>query len=273
MPDLSHIRMSKRDRELAEELLSKMPSKGAIGNSNLRNRLSWKDQRYWRIRAALIAYGFITTGKGRAGSVMLVTKSSERDTQDHDASLVGHSFADLEEQDQKLAKELLKKVPRDGSKIGNSSLRAELDWKDDRYWRIRNALIDYGLLETGRGKGGSVGRISSTAQSRKDDGKEQRIYSAIEKMLYEWARDQGYTEKKDILITKTAYQKKGGRWTNPDFVAAGFRSLPYIHGNQIDLFSFEIKRGWADATSVYEAVAHQRFVNYAYLLVAEPNEY
>ena len=94
----------------------------------------------------------------------------------------------------------------------------------------------------------------------------------IEKMLYEWARDQGYTEKKDILITKTAYQKKGGRWTNPDFVAAGFRSLPYIHGNQIDLFSFEIKRGWADATSVYEAVAHQRFVNYAYLLVAEPNE-
>lgn len=272
MSDLSHIRMSKRDRELAEELLSKMPSKGTIGNSNLRNRLSWKDQRYWRIRAALIAYGFITTGKGHGGSVMLVTKSSEKDTQDHDASLVEHSFADLDEQDQKLAKELLKKVPQDGAKIGNSSLRAELDWKDDRYWRIRNTLIDYGLLETGKGKGGSVGRISSTAQGRKDDGKEKHIYSAIEKMLYEWARDQGYTEKKDILITKTAYQKKGGRWTNPDFVAAGFRSLPYIHGNQIDLFSFEIKRGWADATSVYEAVAHQRFVNYAYLLVAEPNE-
>ena len=278
MPDLSHIRMSKRDRKLAEELLSAIPSRRAIGNKNLRNQLKrnqsdWSDQRYWRIRAALIAYDFITTGKGRAGSVMLVTKSSEKDTQDHDASFVGGNFADLDEEDRKWAKELLKKVPQDGAKIGNRDLRTKLDWNENRYWRIRNTLIDdYGLLEKGKGNGGSVGRIVSTAQDRKDDGKEQRIYPDIERTLYEWAREHGYTEKKDILITKTAYQKKGGRWTHPDFVAAGFKSLPYVHGNQIDLFSFEIKRGWADATSVYEAVAHKRFVNYAYLLVAEPNK-
>ena len=272
IPDLSDIRMSKRDRELAENLLEKVPEDGAIGNSNLRKQLSWKEERYQRIRGALIAYGYITTGKGKGGSVMRVTKSLEKDTRNHDDRSLEHSFADLEDKDQKFAKELLKKVPQDGAKIGNSNLRAELNWEDDRYWKIRNALIDYGLLETGKGKGGSVGRILSIAQDEDDDGKEHYIYQPINKMLYEWAKEHGYTKKKDILITKTAYQKKGGRWTNPDFVAAGFKSLPYIHGNQIDLFSFEIKRTWADATSVYEAVAHKRFVNYAYLLLAEPDK-
>ena len=266
IPDLSHIRMSNRDRKCAKEILSKIPDKRSIGNKNLRNQLDWEsEQRYWRIRDALIAYGYITTAQGKGGAVKRVAKSSKSDTQNHDVSL------GLDENDQQLAKDLLAKVPQDGTKIGNSSLRVELNWQEDCYWRIRNTLIDYGLLEMGHGKGGSVGRIVSTVHGKKDDGKEQHIYPAIKKMLYQWAMDEGYSSKKDILITKTAYQKKGGRWTHPDFVAAGFKSLPYIHGNQIDLFSFEIKRGWADATSVYEAVAHKRFVNYAYLLVAEPN--
>lgn len=219
IPDLSHIRMSKRDRELAENLLKKIPQDGTIGNSNLRNQLSWKKERYQRIRGALIAYGFITTGKGHGGSVMHVTKkSSKKDTRNHNDNFLGHSFADLDEEDQKFAKELLKKVPQDGAKIGNSNLRAELNWEDDRYWKIRNALIDYGLLETGKGKGGSVGRILSIAQDKEDDGKEHYIYQPINKMLYEMGKGAWIYKKERHPDNQDCVSKK--RWAMDE---SGFR--------------------------------------------------
>jgi hypothetical protein len=50
--------------------------------------------------------------------------------------------------------------------IGNVSLRnllAERGWDDELYWAIRNRLIERGILETGRGKGGSVRRASGAA--------------------------------------------------------------------------------------------------------------
>lgn len=47
--------------------------------------------------------------------------------------------------------------------IGNVSLRnllSEQGWDDETYWAIRNRLIERGILETGRGRGGSVRRTS-----------------------------------------------------------------------------------------------------------------
>lgn len=52
--------------------------------------------------------------------------------------------------------------------IGNVSLRsllAEHGWDDEQYWAIRNRLIDRGILETGRGKGGSVRRASGATNT------------------------------------------------------------------------------------------------------------
>src|SRR5689334_7664476 len=42
--------------------------------------------------------------------------------------------------------ELLDKVPVDGSSIGNKSLRKELGWADDKYWAVRDALINKNIL-------------------------------------------------------------------------------------------------------------------------------
>jgi hypothetical protein len=60
---------------------------------------------------------------------------------------------------------LLLLVPPDEA-IGNVSLRsllAEHGWDDEQYWAIRNRLIDRGVLETGRGRGGSVRRASGAS--------------------------------------------------------------------------------------------------------------
>jgi type I restriction enzyme M protein len=56
---------------------------------------------------------------------------------------------------------LLKKVPADGTSIGNQTLREALGWKERRYDAVRDALIEAGKLEKGRGRGGSVKRITT----------------------------------------------------------------------------------------------------------------
>jgi len=53
---------------------------------------------------------------------------------------------------------LLAKVPSEGKSVGNTTLRSQLGWDDDVYWSIRGRLIDRGILERGRGRGGSVKR-------------------------------------------------------------------------------------------------------------------
>jgi len=60
---------------------------------------------------------------------------------------------------------ILKELPKDGTAIGNISLqtriaeRLEAKVKEDDYFAARNALIEEGKLETGRGRGGSVRRV------------------------------------------------------------------------------------------------------------------
>src|SRR5438552_2120847 len=59
-------------------------------------------------------------------------------------------------------------VPESGDNIGNVSLREQLQERidsqgdhltDEEYWLLRDSLIDSGLLEQGRGRGGSVHRV------------------------------------------------------------------------------------------------------------------
>jgi type I restriction enzyme M protein len=43
-----------------------------------------------------------------------------------------------------------------GGSAGNGRLQASLGWQDDAYWRVHAALLEEGLIEKGRGRGGSV---------------------------------------------------------------------------------------------------------------------
>lgn len=59
------------------------------------------------------------------------------------------------------AETLLRHVPEDGSSIGNITLRDILGWEVDKYFRVRQQLVDDGQVEVGGGRGGSVYRIKS----------------------------------------------------------------------------------------------------------------
>src|SRR5262249_46654312 len=64
-------------------------------------------------------------------------------------------------------------VPVEGS-VGNITLARELrrqrSWSDEKYWRIRQQLIDKGVLAVGGGKGGSVRRVGVQSELMGDEG-------------------------------------------------------------------------------------------------------
>ena len=47
-------------------------------------------------------------------------------------------------------------VPRDGTSIGNISLRDQLGWDEEKYLRVRQRILEQDIIFLGRGKGGSV---------------------------------------------------------------------------------------------------------------------
>jgi len=53
-------------------------------------------------------------------------------------------------------KELLARVPANGTAVGNVALKKELGWEDEEYWTVRDGLIEKKKLALGRGRGGSV---------------------------------------------------------------------------------------------------------------------
>jgi adenine-specific DNA-methyltransferase len=60
---------------------------------------------------------------------------------------------------------MLELVPKDGLAIGNVSLRPNLGWPEDKYWRIRDELLADGKLGLTRGRGGGVYRTSAAQAS------------------------------------------------------------------------------------------------------------
>ena len=69
---------------------------------------------------------------------------------------------------------LLSLVPADGSSIGNTTLRQEIEARlatenlalsEDEYWQARNALIAQGVLVKGQGRGGSVRRATQRPEN------------------------------------------------------------------------------------------------------------
>lgn len=72
-----------------------------------------------------------------------------------------------------LTEALLAAVPADGSSIGNQSLLERLkgqfpELSEDAFWTARDGLIERGVLQKGRGRGGSVLRAQAAAGSLAD---------------------------------------------------------------------------------------------------------
>lgn len=181
--------------------------------------------------------------------------------------------------------ELLAQVPDDGSSIGNTTLRRELGWEDNQYWLIRNRLVDRGVLETGRGRGGSVRRVALAEVAPEGQGgtvveappaeivtKELDLYEPLESTLAsEWVQDKRYENWMSEVTALQGGKITGGKWSRPDITIATMSTFPYVPGRHFDVITFEVKPAQAlDVTAVYEALGHLRAATQAYVLLEVP---
>jgi hypothetical protein len=187
----------------------------------------------------------------------------------------------------RLSEILLDLVPKDGTSVGNKTLLQSLrqvakknliyDIADEAYWDLRNELIAQGLIEKGRGYGGSVYRVKDV-EAKKVGAKKNRIreadlYSMVSQYIEKtWVKDNGITQ---FVLERTASQgkrKTGGKWTRPDFALIALKSFTYIPGKVLELITFEVKpENDYRIEGVFETAAHSRFSTKSYLLIHLPH--
>ena len=182
-------------------------------------------------------------------------------------------------------------VPSDGS-IGNKALRELLHWESEDYFDVRNQLIDRGILVQGRGKGGSVARVSyqdpetfviaeSTEEAEKQVAEELTSVLQRERSLYEPMRQglDGWLKwdrrMDNFLVECTAGQgarKTGGRWSRPDYTVVAVKAYEILPAKYLDVITLEVKpSGMWDIAGVYEAAAHSRAATASFLAIHAPN--
>jgi hypothetical protein len=192
----------------------------------------------------------------------------------------------LEKQDQ----ELLQHVPEDGTPIGNTALMRTLKWTPPEYWVVRNRLVERGVLEPGRGKGGSVHRTlgatvgtpaaaagvleESVAAPIDEWEQEKSLYAPMAKVIGEsWVAAAGFDNHIIQITAQQGSRLTGGKWSRPDVAIATLSTYPYVPGRHFDVITFEIKTSdGLDVTSVYEALAHLRSATRSYVLAHVPTE-
>ncbi|WP_441290383.1 TIR domain-containing protein [Sorangium sp. KYC3313] len=70
-------------------------------------------------------------------------------------------------------------VPVDGSTISNRSLREHLGWPDEKYERVRDQLVERGLVVRGPGPGGTVRRADTQQASEDDEQDDAETHAAL----------------------------------------------------------------------------------------------
>ncbi len=184
--------------------------------------------------------------------------------------------------------QLLSLVPV-GGQPGNVSLIRSLGWPEAEYWSIRNRLIDRGLLEKGRGRGGSVRRVRievpemiasvAPSESSAEIGiptvlptarqPESALYTPVAEVLKgDWALDNRYDQCTVEITGVQGRRETGGKWTRPDITMASMTTYPWVPGRHFDITTFEVKPfDTIDISAVYEALSHLRSATRAYVFL------
>lgn len=169
-----------------------------------------------------------------------------------------------------------------GGTSGNVSLRASLNWEEDRYWRTHGLLSDEGVILRGRGKGGSVLIVSQLNDAKTDDKsglanlptssryRELDLYEPTKSTLEgTWVKERAFD---DHLVEVTALpgrRSTGGTWTRPDISVLATKAYPYLPDRLFEVITFEIKAADAiDVTAVFEALSHAQFATQSYAFFA-----
>jgi hypothetical protein len=172
------------------------------------------------------------------------------------------------------AEMLMELIPLDGTFVSNKTLQNKLSWPEDKYWKVRDTLLQAKQLERGRGKGGTVGRLvadASQAKTATARSPEVQLYDPLlETLKRDWVREMRI-DPAHIHFEITARQGKkatGGTWTRPDITAVSVRTFQHLPNKYVDVWTFEVKTLDAlDVTAVFEAASHAGRATRSYALL------
>lgn len=228
-------------------LLDVVPEDGTIGNKYLRQILGWPQSKYWKVRNSLIPH-YLATGRGRGGSVRRVYGDAEL---------------------------LVNALDPNGAATTNPAHRRRLGWDDDRYWAAQMKARNQGLIEVGRGRGGTLWRAPSDDETAEEVipepevfSREMETYAPIKTVLVEdWAPSQNIGQLVCEVTALQGKRKTGGVWSRPDLTLVACRTFSLLPGAFFDVYTFEMKIDGAwDIMGIHEAVAHGRFSTRPYAL-------
>lgn len=186
---------------------------------------------------------------------------------------------------------LLEALNDQGGGAGNKTLREMLGWNGDKYWPAQQDLIDKGLVQRGRGKGGSISLTNpqmdggEEPQERANEEanlkplpaeiaprpmKETDYYGDLKEQIEKnWLPSQGRGQDNSIVRITADMGRAftGGTWTRPDLSVVTVRAFEYLPDKVMDLISFEIKvANDIGVMGVYEAVSHAKSATISYVL-------
>ena len=164
-------------------------------------------------------------------------------------------------------------VPTGGyeNRAGPSALQEELNIDKTEFERRKNILQTHGLISTVQGGG-----IYRTPRGDVSD--ETYYYKPIMRELeLNWAEQPGreYHQRQRFLrVLDTHHQgATAGRWRRPDITLLGGKVLRYLPGKFLDVVTFEVKWGGMPIEGLYEALAHRRRANFAYVVCVWPEDW
>lgn len=159
------IRHVRNDRRALLDAIDEFEAEGTpCTRALLQQYMEWHPDYLEQVLDALLERGQIEIEAGRRGVIARAQAPDDDEDVQPTPAVVGDPAED--------ERHLLELVPEAGA-IGNTRLRNELvsryGWDDERYWETRKRLRQRGVVEVGRGRGGSLRRVRMDGVSLTDD--------------------------------------------------------------------------------------------------------
>lgn len=156
-----------------------------------------------------------------------------------------------------------------GRGLSNQRVRTALGRGEDRYDLVKNELLNEGLIEKYRARGGAI-RLTKKGERQvtpDENGKASQVTKEAE--LYPFLVDTLNKDFDDDLAFAfdTGRFRKRGQWKNPDVTSVSIEVYPWLHRRNVLVTTYEVKRyGDTNVTCVFEAASHASFANQAYVV-------
>ena len=178
----------------------------------------------------------------------------------------------LGRKDEEGVRAFYREIPPKGGRentIGPVELRKQLKVDQKEFTQRQDKLKEHELLKTVQG--GGIYRVDRGDKEKNEVDYYEPIGRELE--LY-WAEQPGreyHLRQRFLRVLDTHHRGRGrdGQWARPDLTLIGGKVLPYLPGKFLDVITFEVKLGMP-LDGLYEALAHRRRANFAYVVCVCP---